>query len=727
MGFDKLLNFLIKNLNYDTIENININSNIRKIIVNHIMFDISFLIYQNLIEIENEINNIIKIILALPFNFNNTKIQERVSEILLLNHWSWITFDFDGINEEEIINNFLKKISYDKIDNYIIIDKIIIIKIFNKIIDYIDKIHNIDLLKSINIIFDGIPSFSKILEQRRRRIRNYLETCERKNRFEKYFNIDNTFQDHNDFTYDYFKWLKLRFTIDKSFGPTSLLIKNLEIYLYENLKLKYNNILIFISNGHINGEADYKIFKTIYNNKYSGDISIHTIDSDLIHEILVQQNYYNIKNIDLNVSVIKYNLKNNQIQYINAQNIITNIEKIYIEKNGNYFNNYIIYDLCLIFLFFGNDHLPSSFEIGPELSLEYYLKIHSTVFKNNNYIITLVDDKINFSFENFCIFLKEIYKRIELNKTKIIIGRYFKINYNITTFLIDKLELNFEKILLLSKKLLFDNGKNNNDLDEDDLRYKLIQKYDNLQFPFDYNNLSNTTKNECTQNLDKLLTILDISDTENNFCGLPIYIKTFSLITNNNYQNLYLNFIENISIELEKQYPIIYDYFDINNVLNNAVSDNNLDMIKSYIKKIYHLVITLFGNMANYNSNNFTYYKYYLTPYINDIVFFLENNNDLNDNYNKEIDDETVSTENYLNSINHYIIITPFLKDITREKYSVEFYYLIKKINLTNFWFENNNFQHKDFDINELLKEWFNALLTLNNKLEIELQPFIII
>lgn len=727
MGFDKLLNFLIKNLNYDTIENININSNIRKIIVNHIMFDISFLIYQNLIEIENEINNIIKIILALPFNFNNTKIQERISEILLLNHWSWFTFDFDGINEEEIINNFLKKISYDKIDNYIIIDKIIIIKIFNKIIDYIDKIHNIDLLKSINIIFDGIPSFSKILEQRRRRIRNYLETCERKNRFEKYFNIDNTFQDHNDVTYDYFKWLKLRFTIDKSFGPTSLLIKNLEIYLYENLKLKYNNILIFISNGHINGEADYKIFKTIYNNKYSGDISIHTIDSDLIHEILVQQNYYNIKNIDLNVSVIKYNLKNNQIQYINAQNIITNIEKIYIEKNGNYFNNYIIYDLCLIFLFFGNDHLPSSFEIGPELSLEYYLKIHSTVFKNNNYIITLVDDKINFSFENFCIFLKEIYKKIDLNKTKIIIGRYFKINYNITTFLIDKLELNFEKILLLSKKLLFDNGKNNNDLDEDDLRYKLIQKYDNLQFPFDYNNLSHTTKNECTQVLDKLLTILDISDTENNFCGLPIYIKTFSLITNNNYQNLYLNFIENISIELEKQYPIIYDYFDINNVLNNAVSDNNLDMIKSYIKKIYHLVITLFGNMANYNSNNFTYYKYYLTPYINDIVFFLENNNDLNDNYNKEIDDETVSTDNYLNSINHYIIITPFLKDITREKYSVEFYFLIKKINLTNFWFENNNFQHKDFDINELLKEWFNALLTLNNKLEIELQPFIII
>ena len=127
MGFDKLINFICKNLSYDSIEDININSCVKKIIVNHIMFDISFLIYKNFIELEEEVNNIIKIILALPFNFTNTIIQEKLSLIIEKSHWSWLNISFDGVNEDEIIKLKLKFRS--QLEGVISYKKILLLKI----------------------------------------------------------------------------------------------------------------------------------------------------------------------------------------------------------------------------------------------------------------------------------------------------------------------------------------------------------------------------------------------------------------------------------------------------------------------------------------------------------------------------------------------------------------------------------------------------------------------
>lgn len=719
MGFDKLINFICKNLSYDSIEDININSCVKKIIVNHIMFDISFLIYKNFIELEEEVNNIIKIILALPFNFTNNIIQEKLSLIIEKSHWSWLNISFDGINEDDIINNFIKYISIPEI-----IEKIIVIKIFDNITDYINKIHNIELLKSINIIFDGIPSFSKVLEQRRRRTKNYLESQERKNKFDTFFTIDNSFQQYENLNYDYFKWIKIRFTIDKSFGPSSPLITKLEAYLNTNLKLYFSNIQIFINSGKNNGEADYKMFQNIYNQKYTGDICIHTIDSDLVHQILIQQNYFNMIKKDINLYVIRYNYKINHIQYIDANVLIKSMSKIYTEiTNTDNINNLIIWDMSLLFYFFGNDHLPSSFEIGSELSLEYLLKLYYNIFKNKSSIISLVDNKIKFSFINFNLLLKEIYKNNEINKTKILLGRFFKITHLLSSFLTDKLGLTFDKILLLCKKLLFDNGKKQIQLEENDIRYKLINKYNNLDYPFDINNLKSISKNDCFTHFDKLLQTLDITDTEENFCGLPLYIKPFYL-SNNNYQDLYSTFTDNISNELEKKNPLIYDYYNIKDYNLNLLSIQNdtNDITKNYIKKIYHLVMTLFGDMSDYNSNNFTYYKYYQTPSLYQIINYLDldtNNtcDNLTELFDKEINEETKTTDTYLNSINHHIIITPYIKSIIKKMNSEDIEFLIKSIDLGNLWFNNDeNFRYKDFDINLFLIKWFNSIIKLKSE-----------
>ena len=686
-------------------EELNIETEVKKIISNNIMFDISFLIYQSLIELEEEINNIIKIILSLPFNFSNNIVQEKILEIISEDHWKECKIIFDGDDELEIIKNF--KIILNKNN---ILNTIVSRKIFNNITNNINKIHCVEIIQYINIIFDGIPSFSKVLEQRRRRLRNYIESIERKKKYdEKFKDLENTIEEFNGINYDYFKWLKNRFTIDKSFGPISPIIKFLEEYLYKHLLDKYPNIKIYINQGIYNGEADYKIFKSIYEKNYEGDICIHTIDSDLVHQIIVQQNYFNIINKDIKLSVVRYNYKNNHIQYIEASKIIKNIDKVYFEISNKNNNKHIIYDICLLFLFFGNDHLPSSYEIGPEMSIEYFLKIHLKIFNNERTIIRVENNDVIFSYDDFCLYLKEINKNNELNKTKILLTRFFKINYNLLNYFTEKQELTLNQLVELSKKILFDSGKTSKLLDEDDIRIKLMNKYEKVDLSFEIK----INNNEFKQNCEKLLLILDKTLDEDDYCGLPLYNKIKFLLTNDNYQNLYNLFIDDITEEFQKKNKLIFDYITINDVINkeNEIIDINLedDMSYSYLKKIYQLVKTLFGNMKNYNCNNYTYYKYYETPKLSSLINFIEKNKNLN--LDIDLQNENVTSEKYLNSINHHIIITPYIKLMLWKITIPDIVNMINNINMENLWYNyEDNFEFKNFNINTFLKLWeFNT------------------
>jgi hypothetical protein len=719
MGFDKLLNFINHNTN-NCIEDINIKANIRKILVNHIFFDISFIIYQALLNIEDDINNIIKIILSLPFSLANSKIiEDKILKICLEEHWikniNSIQHILDGDDEEQIIKNFIKNIKSNNVLENIIIDKIYI-----KIHNWINDIHIIDYIQSINIIFDGIPSYSKILEQRRRRIKNYLESRERKLNFNKYFeDFENTYCEFDNLKYNFFKWLKFRFSIDKSFGPMSPLIKELEKKILIKLKNNFPNIKITINSGTNNGEADYKIFYNIYKEKYTGDIIIHTIDSDLIHQIIIQQNYFNIIKKDITLCIIKYtNKDNNYIQYIDGQNLNNNLLNTYNTVNNiTNASLFIIYDLALLFYFFGNDHLPSSHEIGAEISLEYYCKIHYELFSNNkdSSIIKLdINNKIIFNINNFKLFLIEINKNNKINKTKILLGKYFKLNFQLNNYLTDKLKLDIKQIILLSKKLLFDSSKNNNNLDKDDLRFKLKNKYKTMDYPFDINNID---KNEFTNQMNKLLLFLDISDTEENYCGLPIYTKLFYL-TNDNYENLYLHFNETIIAELTKLYPLIYDNLsngfneDNQNIVDIKIQNNEID---SYLKKIYHLVTTLFGDMTLYNPNNFTFFNGYSVPALSSIISYLNNNNKISIKWEKEIINETVNENNYLNSMNHHLIITPFIKEILYKFKTDDIKFFINNLDVPNLWHDlKTDIEFKNINIYDFLNKWKESLIKLS-------------
>jgi hypothetical protein len=757
MGLDRFANFISKSVNGDGIEEVNIDSNIRKIVSNHIIFDLNFLIYQEIVNVENEINDIIKIILCLPFSLEkNEQLEELLKSILTQKHWRpyYIGTDlenlFDGFNEDEIIEKFIKFIS-SKVsssnsdtannDSLSILELVIYEKIINIMIEYIEKIHHTHFIQSLSIFYDGIPSISKVIEQRRRRVKNFLESTEKKELFKKYFdklisNNKNLFENlsreyikinpEDIILFDYFKWVKNRFSIDKSIGPSSNFIKNMELFMNIKIQQNFPKRKIFINSAKENGESDLKIFKYISTNEINGDYCIHTTDSDLIHQILVQQTYYKIINKDINFTVAKYiknyNLKSpnalGYVQILESNLIIKNIMDLYNNLNGIKTNNYkIIWDLCLIFYLFGNDHLPSSIEIGPELGLEFFIKKHYQSLNKNN-IINIKKSHITLDLTGLKLFLEKINETKTNNISKIILQRFFKINLNLTNILIDRLGLDFPKILKFFEVFITNLGKNMsedefNTLDECDLRKVFVSE----KRPDDWESIGlNEQKIKIIQDNASLIQD-NISFYEKDFNGLNLYSKPQN-ITTDPYQDLY-NFIsEKATSNLTKKYPVYYDHLDINqhlklvdNLGNNPTPNSN-----DYLKKIYHLAITQFGNMSDYHSDNLTWFKGLYVPSISNLIKFIS---EIPEGVNQtklwltEIKNENIGESNYLNSINHHLLITPF----------ISFYNLPPEINkivrelevMDNLWLDQiDNFNYRNIDVNKFFKIWNEAIIRIN-------------
>ena len=67
MGLEKIIGFLNKNLSYNGIKEISVVNSCNKTIAENVFFDFNFIIYQNIIGLENDINNLQKVIYSLPY------------------------------------------------------------------------------------------------------------------------------------------------------------------------------------------------------------------------------------------------------------------------------------------------------------------------------------------------------------------------------------------------------------------------------------------------------------------------------------------------------------------------------------------------------------------------------------------------------------------------------------------------------------------------------------
>ena len=332
---------------------------------------------------------------------------------------------------------------------------------------------------------------------------------------------------------------------------------------------------------------------------------------------------------------------------------------------------------------FGNDHLPSSLEIGPELGLNFFLKCHYKALKNNN-IINLKKLQITINLQYFSLYLQNVNETNKQNITKIILQRYFKINFNLINTFVDKFNFSFDEILDFMKKFIIYQAVNMdineyNNLDDNDLR-KYLTKDINKDYLTSNNLLDDDKQKILLESICLIETNIDYYEHE--FFGLILYNKPIN-ISNDSYKDLYTYISDQVVTKLNNKYVYLYEHINIYEHIKQTKSLNDNVYVNDYLKKMFHLTTSQFGNMKDFHNDNITFYKYYNVPSINNIILFIlntiENNQTqkwtfeiLNDNINK----------NYLNSINHHLLISPIITLLTDNEISDLKY---RNIDINNF------------------------------------------
>lgn len=695
MGYDKLIGFLNKNLHNDSFKNVFYDSNESGYIVaNDIFFDITFIIYSCITKIEEDIDNIIKCILSIKYVSRKIVI-EKIEKILKKKYWEQINFN---INKILSCNNVISMIESLKEEINKNINELLSFIILFKLKQNVNNIHVMKFIKSINIFFDGIPSYSKILEQRKRRLNNYIDSRERKRLFKKYFDgIEENIIEEDGLIYDYFVWLDNRFNFNKSIGPFSYILLKIQNIIKDKINIFFPGIKVTIDFSINYGEADFKILKFIEKKNKSSEIFIHSCDSDFIYFILLFQLKSNQKLLKINYNFLRYNVKNeNEYMLINATTLINNLIDKYklVNKLNNLNKNNFIFDFLLLVFMFGNDILPYNFEINTELSLALLFETHYLITKEGENIVNL-SSKTLIKFNNFKKWLLLIKKKN--SQTIILLNKYYKLPYNFIIFCTDKLNYNIYDIInkLIIPYLAYQGSLIN--FDKTDIRCILFKKNKGKKCnPLD--KFNSEIQDYLNEYLNKIFDYSNINDY-----GL-IKLEKVADITNNPFQNLY-NFL-NTKISKSNKFNSyeLKNLKEIDSFFKNIKSNFNT---RTYLETLFIHIHLYFKDFNTFNPYLLSYYNYLNSPPLSEIINFIDNNdmNDFQESLLCRIKENNI--KKYFCPISHHLFITPYLIDsiyIDEVKYlsNIKEILILIKNQIDNIWFEDNNENFNLKDINPI-------------------------
>ena len=341
--------------------------------------------------------------------------------------------------------------------------------------------------------------------------------------------------------------------------------------------------------------------------------------------------------------------------------------------------------------------------------------IEGVVIHKNN-------DRLTYSlnFKNLARWLKELEKNSSFSK--IILLRQYKVPYNITYLLTDKLGLNLKDIRdkILKPYLIYYGSILKDKLSKNDIRKILYTEYLKT-------NPNTEIKNPLIANFPNLLSYTSqLEEYLNNYLDFED-LKNYGLM-NNSY---------NINID-ENMYQNLYNYISAESNISNTIKNISFDFelkktenkqTKEYLLMLHFIVTNFFNDMEFYKSTNLTRYSYKDVPSLLNIINFINSTDTdkLEEEFNTIIKNNILEKDKYIDSILHHLIITPYLVDSNYIE-MLENKVLIKKIIikfdgiLNKIWNNTEDDVFNKVDPKLILKEWKDVLYKVNqqNKLEVK-------
>ena len=672
---------------------------------NSIFLDGNFVLYNVLSKLESDLNSLLKILLSVPHNSDRDKLIELVKNLFEgtpLKEYEDYFEDIFDLGDLDSMIMMLRKKSLDVKSS----DNRVLDIICDYYVEYVNEkvlgMHNLDFLKNFYLIFDGIPSGFKIIEQRRRRLKNFLESQLRKKLLgDKLKDIEGELGEYEidekseKLIYDYGLYVKNIITLGKSFGPSSVIFEKIMKKLYVNV-INYK-IKFWYSGVNEPGEGDYKIVHLIRMCK-SENVVIHCSDLDfLVLGSRLQTKY------EGNIYMIRHNVDNYCVA--NFVRLNNRISEYLVKKYNCASESNLIHDFNFVISLFGNDYIPSLMELNFDNNLNDVLYVMGNkLWINKKYVVNY--DKLN--LENMYVLFDNLSHKIDrmsfvnmLKKGYVMNDIIKVIPSNINSY--DEL---VNEILLPYWYKNIVEQKDWNSFYRPDIRIDIIQKYVNKS----RDELEKIVYDKIRRKLLKKQIFNDIRDKkfdERIVKVLDKNLKSYCVDTYGLEKKVeYKNFSKN-------EYDNLYYYYyyktrrDISNKfcrLNNSISESEIISCETYdddVKKsiVDNYVFSLiFNNYKFYNPMKLSYefYKYYISPKVKWLKRYVKD---------CEIDVEKYvkTSENYIDNQLHLLVISA--NSIEKNKNN----FVLKNSELVNI--------KSDFDI-----EMSEEIIKINNYRNIDLE-----